>query len=116
MGIRHDEVRRWRTAIERGAFGVWDLNQPLELVHNRHLSLPEALRRLSTRPAELLGLPAGTLKRGAPADLILFDPEKPWLIEEKKLRSKSKNSPYDTRPVQGQVARTVVGGRTVFNA
>jgi dihydroorotase len=64
----------------------------------------------------MLGLPGGRLQRGAPADLVLFDPDKPWLIEEKKLRSKSKNSPYDTRPVQGQVARTIVGGRTVFHA
>jgi dihydroorotase len=88
----------------------------LELVHNKRLSLLDAIDRLSAAPAKLLGLPGGALKRGAPADLVLFDPEKPWLIEEKKLRSKSKNSPYDTRPVQGKVARTIVGGRTVFHA
>jgi dihydroorotase len=115
----HDQDSK-RLPFEQAAFGAVGLETllplTLELVHNRRLSLLDALRRLSTRPAELLGLPAGTLKRGAPADLILFDPEKPWLIEEKKLRSKSKNSPYDTRPVQGQIARTVVDGRTVFHA
>ena len=115
----HDQDSK-RLPFEQAAFGAVGLETllplTLELVHNRRLTLLDALRRLSTRPADLLGLPAGTLKRGAPADIILFDPEKPWLIEEKKLRSKSKNSPYDTRPVQGQVARTVVGGRTVFHA
>jgi dihydroorotase len=88
----------------------------MELVHNGKLSLIDALVRVSTAPARLLGLPAGRLQRGAPADIILFDPDKPWLVEEKKLRSKSKNSPYDTRPVQGRVTRTIVGGRTVFKA
>ncbi|MPY74485.1 MAG: amidohydrolase family protein [Alphaproteobacteria bacterium] len=115
----HDQDSK-RLPFEQAAFGAVGLETllplTLELVHNKHLSLLDALGRLSTGPAKLLGLPGGTLKRGAPADLILFDPEKPWLIEEKKLRSKSKNSPYDTRPVQGQVARTVVGGRTIFHA
>lgn len=114
----HDQDSK-RLPFEQAAFGAVGLETllplTLELVHNKHISLLDALGRLSTGPAKLLGLPGGTLKRGAPADLILFDPEKPWLIEEKKLRSKSKNSPYDTRPVQGQVARTVVGGRTVFH-
>lgn len=115
----HDQDSK-RLPFEQAAFGAVGLETllplTLELVHNRRLSLLEAVKRLSTAPAALLGLPAGTLKRGAPADIVLFDPEKPWLIEEKKLRSKSKNSPYDARPVQGQVARTIVGGRTVFHA
>jgi dihydroorotase len=115
----HDQDSK-RLPFEQAAFGAVGLETllplTLELVHNGRLSLLDAVRRLSTAPAALLGLPAGTLRRGAPADFVLFDPEKPWLIEEKKLRSKSKNSPYDARPVQGQVARTVVGGRTVFHA
>jgi dihydroorotase len=115
----HDQDSK-RLPFEQAAFGAIGLETllplTLELVHNERLSLLDALDRLSSRPARLLGLPGGTLKRGAPADIILFDPEKPWLIEEKKLRSKSKNSPYDARPVQGQVMRTIVGGRTVFQA
>jgi dihydroorotase len=115
----HDQDSK-RLPFEQAAFGAVGLETllplTLELVHNERLSLLDALKRLTCRPAKLLGLPAGTLKRGAPADLILFDPEKPWLIQEKKLRSKSKNSPYDARPVQGQVVRTIVGGRTVFHA
>jgi dihydroorotase len=115
----HDQDSK-RLPFEQAAFGAIGLETllplTLELVHNKRLSLLDAIDRLSAAPAKLLGLPGGALKRGAPADLVLFDPEKPWLIEEKKLRSKSKNSPYDTRPVQGKVARTIVGGRTVFHA
>ena len=52
--------------------------------------------------------------KGAPADMVLLDIERPYRIDVSKFRSKSKNSPYDTRPVQGIVLRTFVDGRTVF--
>lgn len=113
----HDQDSK-RLPFEQAAFGAVGLETlfplTMELVQNGFLSLLDALARVSAAPAKLLGLPCGTLRRGAPADLILFDPDKPWLVEEKKLRSKSKNSPYDARPVQGQIRRTIVGGRTVF--
>lgn len=86
----------------------------LELYHNGHLSLLEALRPLTVRPAERLGLTAGRLAVGAPADFFLFEPERAWKIVAEKLRSKSKNTPFDGRPVQGRVLRTVIDGRTVF--
>jgi dihydroorotase len=86
----------------------------LELYHDGHLSLIAALRFLTSGPAALLGLEAGRLKRGAPADLTIFDPGQPWVVVPEKFRSKSKNSPFDGRPVQGRVLRTVVDGRTVF--
>jgi dihydroorotase len=69
---------------------------------------------MTANPARLLKLDSGRLAKGAPADLILFDPDAPWVIDEKKMRSKSKNSPFGGRPVQGHVRRTVVAGRTVF--
>jgi dihydroorotase len=86
----------------------------LELYHNGHLTLLEALRALTQRPAEILRLPAGKLAVGAAADFIIFDLEKPWRIDVDALRSKSKNSPYDGRPVQGRVVRTVIAGRDAF--
>ncbi|MBF0247402.1 MAG: dihydroorotase [Alphaproteobacteria bacterium] len=86
----------------------------LELVHNGHLGLLEALGLITCQPAELLGLEAGRLKPGAPADLILFDPDRGWQVTENKLVSKAKNTPFDGRPVQGRVMRTVIDGRTVF--
>ncbi|MBI4184740.1 MAG: dihydroorotase [Proteobacteria bacterium] len=86
----------------------------LELYHNGALSLLEAIARLTLAPAEILGLAAGRLGKGRPADLVLFDPERAWKVNADKLVSKSKNSPFDGRPVEGRVLRTVVGGRTVF--
>ncbi|WP_142850796.1 dihydroorotase family protein [Telmatospirillum sp. J64-1] len=86
----------------------------LELYHNGHLSLLEVLRLVTCGPADLLGLKAGRLAKGAPADLVMFDPERGWQIKAEKFRSKSKNSPFDGRPVQGLVLRTVIDGRTVF--
>jgi len=86
----------------------------LELFHNGHLSLIEALGLVTHAPAEILGLPAGRLKVGHAADLVLFDPARPWKVEPDKFKSKSKNSPFDGRPVQGVALRTVVDGRTVF--
>ncbi|MGE5201171.1 MAG: dihydroorotase [Acidobacteriota bacterium] len=88
----------------------------LELVHNKHLSLLQALRALSQRPAEILRLPAGRLAEGAPADLVLFDLDRPGKISVEAFRSKSKNSPFDGRPVQGRVLNTMVEGRMVFDA
>jgi dihydroorotase len=86
----------------------------LELYHNGHLGLLELLRRLTSNPAGILRLPVGRLAVGAPADLVLFDPGQPWRIDTERFRSKSKNAPFDGRPVQGRVRRTVVDGRTIF--
>ncbi len=86
----------------------------LELYHNRHLSLLEVLRRLTVNPARILGLEVARLTPGAPADLVLFDSEASWRIDTERFRSKSKNAPFDGRPVQGRVEQTVVDGRTIF--
>jgi dihydroorotase len=86
----------------------------LELYHNRHMSLIEVLRRLTAGPAGILGLAAGRLQVGGPADLVVFDPDTPWRIDTDAFRSKSKNAPFDGRPVQGRVERTIVDGRTIF--
>jgi dihydroorotase len=86
----------------------------LELYHNRHLSLLEVVRRLTVNPARILGLDVGRLIPGAPADLVLFDADAPWRIDTERFRSKSKNAPFDGRPVQGRVEQTIVDGRTIF--
>jgi dihydroorotase len=88
----------------------------LELVHKERMSLLELIRRLTVAPAEVLGLTAGRLRKGAPADLLLFDLEQPWRIDPERFRSKSKNSPFEDHPVQGRVLRTVVDGRTIHQA
>lgn len=88
----------------------------LELFHNGRLPLLDLLARLTCRPADILGLPLGRLRKGGPADLVLFDLDRPWRIDADVLLSKSKNSIFDRRPVQGRVLRTVVDGRTVHLA
>lgn len=88
----------------------------LELHHNGHISLLDALKFVTAAPADLLKLRAGKLAQGRPADLMLFDPEKGWKVDADKLLSKSKNTPFDGRLVQGAVNRTVIDGRTVFVA
>ncbi len=107
-----------RLPFSSAAYGIVGLETllalSLELYHNRHLSLIEVMARLTRNPAHILRLPVGRLAKGAPADLVLFDPDEPWRISTDEFRSKSKNAPFDGRPVQGRVVRTIVDGRTVF--
>ena len=86
----------------------------LELVHNNDLTLPQLFQRLSSTPARLFNLPGGKLAKGAPADLVIFDTSYAWKIDRDELWSKTKNSPFDERPVQGRVMATIVGGRTIY--
>ena len=88
----------------------------LELHHKGEGRLIELLRRVTSAPADLLGLPQGRLAKGAPADLLLFDLDRPGRIDVDRLHSKSKNSPFDGHPIQGRVLRSIVDGRTVFAA
>jgi len=109
-----------RLPFAQAAFGGLGLETllpvTLELYHNGHLTLLQVIDRLSWAPARLLALPAGRLKAGAAADILVFDPDRPWRVSPEKFRSKSKNSPFDGRPVQGKVLRTVIDGRPVFIA
>lgn len=115
----HDQDSK-RLPFDDAAFGVVGLETLLPLVlslyHNEHLSLNDALALVTVRPAERFRLPGGRLRRGAPADLVLFDLDNAWRIEEDLLHSKSKNSAFGGRPVQGKVLRTVVDGRPLYAA
>jgi dihydroorotase len=75
--------------------------------------LSEFLTKVTTRPAELLGLRRGSLRSGTPADLTIFDPDVPWVIDAGVFRSKSKNTPFENHPVQGRAVMTIVGGNIV---
>lgn len=86
----------------------------LQLVHEGRIGLLELLRTMTVAPAGLLGIEAGRLRVGAPADLVLFDLEAPWKIDPQQLLSLSKNTAFEGRLVQGRVLRTLVDGRTVF--
>jgi dihydroorotase len=86
----------------------------LRLVHEGHLTLPVLFERASAAPARLFGLPGGRLAAGAPADLVLFDPDAPFVLDRQGLRSKSRNTPFDRQRLEGKVLGTWVGGRRVF--
>jgi dihydroorotase len=88
----------------------------MRLVHEGELGLLGLLGKMTDAPARILGLDAGRLAKGAPADLVLFDPEAPWKVTEAGLLSLSKNTAFEGRLVEGRVARTLVDGRTVFAA
>jgi dihydroorotase len=99
-----------------GAVGLETLlSAGLRLVHAGDITLAGLLRALSTRPAEILGLPGGRLAKGAPADLIAFDPDAPYILDKRQLHSRSKNTPFDEARLDGQVIVTLVGGRVVFD-
>ncbi len=109
-----EDKRRPFSEATPGAIGLETLlPAALTLHHEAGLDLLDVLRPLTSGPASLLGLDAGCLANGAPADLILFDANAPVVIDAATLKSKSKNSPFDGRRLQGKVLLTVVGGRIV---
>ncbi|MFA6265164.1 MAG: dihydroorotase [Pseudolabrys sp.] len=100
-----------------GAIGLETmLSAGLRLVHSGDVTLPKLLRAMSTRPAELLGLSGGTLRSGAPADVIVIDTDVPWIVNPDELKSKCKNTPFDEARMTGRVVRTIVAGRTVYES
>ncbi|MEZ5811503.1 MAG: dihydroorotase [Rhizobiaceae bacterium] len=99
-----------------GAIGLETLLAvALRLHHGGDVPLTRLVEALSTAPARLLGLEAGTLKPGSPADIVLVDLDRPWVVEEHKLRSRSKNTAFEGARLQGMVLQTLVAGRTVYS-
>lgn len=98
-----------------GAIGLQTLLPALLAFHHEgRIPLIDLMAAVTSRPARLLGLNAGTLSKGAPADLVLCDLNAPIVIDADKLRSKSKNSPFDGRRLQGEIRMTLVDGRVVY--
>lgn len=112
------EVKRLPFAeAEPGAIGIETmLSAGLRLVAAGQVSLPRLLKAMSARPAEILRVPQGRLEAGAPADLVRFDPEEPYVVDPLKLRSRCKNTPFDAARMEGRVKLTLVAGEPVFEA
>jgi dihydroorotase len=112
------DVEVKRLPFAEAAFGAVGLQTilpaALRLIHNQDMDWKTLIRAMSTRPAELLGLPAGSLRAGTPADVILVDPDTPWVLDPSDLKSQCKNTPFDEARFSGRVVRTIVGGRTVY--
>lgn len=79
------------------------------------LSLSEILAKMSWNPARILHIPAGTLAVGSPGDVVLFDPEQRWTVDENALHGKSKNTPFKGMELKGKVAMTIFRGRVVYD-
>lgn len=107
-----------RLPFEEAASGAVGLETllpaALRLVHAGDLDMPTLFRALSLNPARRLGLPQGRLALGAPADLVLFDPDAPYLLDRFSLKSKSKNTPFDGCRMEGKVLATYVAGTQVY--
>ncbi|KKB78079.1 dihydroorotase [Devosia soli] len=110
------EVKRQPFAeASTGAIGLETLlAAALRLVHSDDVPLLTVLKAMTSRPAEILGLEAGRIAKGAPADLILVDLDYPWQVDEKQLRSRSRNTSFENARLAGKVMRTIVAGETVF--
>ena len=86
------------------------------LVDGGVLTVPQLVRCMSTNPANAFHLDGGTLAKGKPADVVVFDPTATWTVDPSQFLSKSRNTPYAGRQLVGRVERTIVGGVTVFES
>ena len=112
-----DDKRLPFAQAEAGGTGLATLlGVTLARMHGGDLGLLQALAFLTSRPAALLGLESGRLAVGAPADLMLFHPERGWQVKAGQLPGKAQNSPFDGRALEGKVLGTWKGGRRVFGA
>ncbi|MDF0595418.1 dihydroorotase [Psychromarinibacter halotolerans] len=119
MHTPQDEESK-RLPFEEAASGAVGLETllpaALRLYHADALTLPQLFRAMALNPAKRLGLPTGRLEAGAPADLVLFDPDAPVVLDRWTLKSKSKNTPFDGARLQGKVLNTYVGGTEIYAA
>lgn len=98
-----------------GAIGLETLlSAALRLVHSGDVDLMTVLRAMTSRPAEILRLDSGRIARGAPADICIFDMHYPWVVEEARLRSRSRNTTFENARMTGKAVTTIAGGKVVF--
>lgn len=104
--------------FEAAAFGLigleTSLGLSLKLVHEKVLTLPQLVAKMSANPARILGVKGGTLKPGAPADITLIDLNREWQVDAGKFASKSRNCPFQGWTLKGKATMTIVGGKVVW--
>ncbi|MBI2719895.1 MAG: dihydroorotase [Rhizobiales bacterium] len=107
-----------RLPFAEAAFGAIGLDTMLSaalgLYHNENMPLARLIEAMSSKPAEILRLDTGRLEAGAPADFALVYLTRSWTVEDEVLRSRSKNSPFEHRTLEGRAVETVVAGRSVY--
>jgi dihydroorotase len=108
-----------RLPFAEAAFGTVGLETllpaALTMHHDGRATLSHVLARLTSEPARILGIESGALKKGAPADLVLIDPDEPFAVDPEKLRSRARNTPFEGRRFLGRAQKTYVGGECVFD-
>jgi dihydroorotase len=108
-----------RLPFAAAAFGAVGLETllpaALTIMHNGHASLMDVLKAVTFTPAQILGLEGGTLAKGAPADLVLFDPDEPFILDADALHSRARNTAFEGRKFQGRARMTFVGGECLFD-
>jgi dihydroorotase len=109
-----------RQTFAQAAFGAIGLETllpvALGIYHGGQATLSHVMGTMTTAPATILGLETGRLAKGAPADLAIFDPDEPFILDASRLHSRARNTPFDGRRFQGRVHMTYVGGRRVFDS
>ena len=99
-----------------GAAGVETLLPlALELFHNKSIKLDKLIASMTSNPAKILQVNKGSLDAGSDADICILDLNKPWIVKQSELKSKSKNTPIENRKLQGQVVKTFVKGEILYN-
>ncbi len=110
-----DTKRQPFAEAANGAIGLETLlSAALRLYHSDAVPLLRLIDAMTARPASLLGLDTGRLAPGAPADILICDLDRPWIVDADDLSSRSKNTAFEHARMTGRVIRTVVAGRTVY--
>lgn len=111
-------VTEKETEFDLAAFGMVGLETAFPLYHRlcleKKVPLDRVIAAMTYQPAEIIGVPKGTLRRGADGDVTIFDPTRQWKIDRRRFRSRSQNTPFDQRDVQGRVCYTIVRGKVVY--
>jgi dihydroorotase len=105
--------------IDQAPFGIVGLETLIPitvqaLIEPGHLTWPEVIRKLTVEPAKLIGIPKGTLRPGADADVTIIDPTTTWTIDPDKFYSKSRNTPYGGYQVRGRAHTVIVSGEVRY--
>jgi dihydroorotase len=112
------EEKSW--PIAEAPFGVVGLETALSLAlaltADGHLSLPQVIALLTSKPAAVMGIDRGSLGVGAPADVTIIDPDAEWVVDPAQFRSKSRNTPFAGWKMRGRVIKTLVAGKVVYDA
>ena len=109
------------TSMKKAPFGIVGLETAAsltysELVLQGYLTPMQMAEKMSYNPAQIIGLDKGDIQPGKAADIVIFDPDKTYVIDKNKFASKGRNTPFDGRKVTGKVLKTIVDGRIVYEA